>query len=204
LAYGLRRSRLEISDRFEFILNATPPTEELLFSPTSPVWQSGTPIVFSTTGSLPSPLIAGVTYFFVDSGTAGVFNVSITSNTSLTANRITFTSTGSGTLFVAQHKPQITFPSLEINPSRHNIWYDTPQGIMANIVTGPYTDIRVTQTIFDQHGRQLTPDKLNVYRNDGQTRIAIREGLEDDLSIVPQVLRTEDDNLHLGGGHFFL
>lgn len=203
-AYGLRRSRLQVADRFQFAVNPIFATQELNFTPTSPVWQSGTPIVFSTTGSLPAPLLAGVVYYFVQTTTPGVFKVSISSNTNLTANYITFTTMGSGTMYVAQHRAQLVFPSLEVNPIRNNIWFDTPQGIMANIVTGPFADIRVSQTIFDQHGRQLTPDQLNVYRLDKQTHIAVRPLINDDLSMIPAQFRTDHDFLHMGGGHFFM
>lgn len=327
-AYNLRRSRLNVSDKFPFSVGGTP-TQLLTFGLEQPAWESGTAIVFGTTGSLPAPLVAGTPYYFVatstpgtltaaltatpivtpttspaiggsgtyydftltidgtgpitysvnlvtadtitsiatkmqtaigdgvtvvasgnalvitssttgslstvaitypttgtntdlfnailaaltsssvvfteaDGTSAGSFKVSITSNVALPSNYVTVTTSGSGSMTVAQYRQQVTFPSFEVNPTRNNVWVDTPQGLLANVVTGPFGDIRISQTIFDQHGKPLTADKLNVFRQDQQSRIAMRPTVPDPLNLIPDVLKTQYDYLHLGGGHFFL
>lgn len=204
-AYNIRRTNVRVNDKYGTVVNGTVPTNELSFSSgTSSGWKSGTPIVFTTTGTLPSPLIPNTPYYFVQGNDPGVFHVSITSTTSNPATYVTLTSTGVGEMFIAVHKSQIMFPSFEINPARNNIWINTPLGVLSDVIAGPYADIFTNQTIFDQYGRALDADKLNFFRNDLQTHIGMRPGVEDDINIVPAPLRTQYDYLHMGGGHFFI
>jgi hypothetical protein len=93
---------------------------------------------------------------------------------------------------------------MEINPSRNNVWINTPRGVVSNIVDGPYPDIRVQQTIFDQYGRPLTPDKLLVYRQDKQTRIQVMNAIANDQVPASVALSDPYSYLHIGGAHLFV
>lgn len=317
-AYRLRRSRVSILDRYDYVVNSLA-NNQLRFTGQIPQWPAGTPVVVSTTGTLPDPLIANTRYFYnpiaastptagfqvVDVGSAqlGASATNLVGGTTYTAsvvvdggisqpisilgsaalsyttlvaqlqsntvgatwslvggnllctsNSVGATSTvaitagtlfaaplagfiainpaiqgtspgtfqlstsrlispttivdlqtnGSGTLYVAQQQRASGFPSFELNPARNNIWVNTPQGVLSNVIQGPYADIRVQQTIFDQYSRPLTPDKLLIYRQDKRSRIAIREALPNDK--VPGSISLADpyNYIHMGGAHFFI
>lgn len=204
-AYSIRRSRVKIADKFAFSVNGTAPTDTLVFDSSAiPSWTNGDVIVFESSGSLPAPLLANVAYYFVQTEVSGTFKVSTSSNANITSSHITLTTSGGGTMYVSRKQNRTSFPAFEINPARNNVWVDTPQGLLSNVIAGPYADIRTTQTLFDQYGRPITADKINVFRNDTITRIAIRPEVVDDVTTVPPALRTQYDYLHMGGGHFFL
>lgn len=199
-AYGLRRAKMSVSDRFEFTANLTDNTITAVDA--IPNWGSGTAIQLSTTGSLPAPLIAPDVYYVVQTTTPGVFKLSASQDTSYLAFHIDLLTQGSGHFYAATKSNLVNYPTFEINPSRNNIWLSSPQGVLSNVVSGPYTDIRVRQTIFDQYGRPLRADKLIINRQDKRNKI----------SIIPQVTNDVDlfyvndpyNYIHLGGGHFFV
>jgi len=201
-AFRLRRSRLSLSDRFGFVVNSLP-NDELIFTGQIPQWTLGTQLLVSTTGTLPDPLQANVPYFYVPTATPGIFQLS-TSRLISPTTIVDLVGNGSGTLLIAPYKRATSFPSMELNPARNNIWIDTPQGVLANVIQGPYADIRVQQTIFDQYSRPLTPDKLLVYRQDKQNRVSIRAAIPND--VVPPAISLADpyNYIHMGGAHFFL
>lgn len=202
-AYNLRATNVQISDRYPIAVNSLS-TNEFLFTTDIPSWATGSPVIITTTGILPAPLIANTPYYFVTTSTPGVFTLGFSSLTNVPSNVVDITSFGSGTLHVSLYQQRNSFPSLEINPARNNLWINTPRGILSNVVSGPYSDIRVNQTIFDQYGRALTADKFNVFREDTQTRIACRPTLTNDVTVVPSSLQDQYSFLHMGGGHFFV
>lgn len=201
-AYRLRRTRVSIADRYEYVVDSLP-DNNLRFTGQVPQWGQGTAVVVSTTGTLPDPLIANTRYFFFSTSTPGVFQLS-TSRLMSPTSIVDLQTNGSGILYIAQQERVAEFPSFELNPARNNLWIDTPQGVLSNVIEGPYADIRVQQTIFDQYSRPLTPDKLLIYREDKRNRIAIREQLPND--VVPPSLSLADpyNFIHIGGGHFFV
>lgn len=199
-AFGLRQSRVRVNDRYEISANTT--TSEFTFTSMTPYWLSGTPVVLTTTGAMPIPLIADAVYYIVSTGTVGVFKLSLSANPLDTSMHVVLNTQGSGQLYISLNDIQRSYPRFEVNPYRNNIWIDTPLGVMSNIIEGPYADIRVQQTIFDQYSRPLTPDQLTVYREDLRSHIAIRPELAND---VDQIYQNDPYNyIHVGGGHFFI
>ena len=98
----------------------------------------------------------------------------------------------------------------EVNPFRNNIWFNTEQGIITNIHSGPYTDIRVDTTLYDQSGTPLPNDSLHIFRSDRQSRIRscslcgsryVQSGsvnFSDDETVRPY------SDPHIGGVHLFI
>lgn len=199
-AYGLRLARLSVNDRMEFSVNISDST--LTFSPDIPSWTNGTAIQITTTGSLPEPLIAGEVYYVYNTTTPGIIKLSASYDTSYEAFHIELLSQGSGHLYAAIKSSLIYYPQFEMNPNRNNIWLDTKQGVLANVIQGPYTDIRIRQTIIDQYGRALEQDKLMIYRQDERNHITIIPQLQNDID--PYYTNDPYNYLHLGGGHFFV
>lgn len=199
-AHGLRLARLSVNDRFNFNVNTTDNT--LTFIDAIPSWVNGTAIQISTTGSMPSPLIASDTYYVYNTGISGVIKLSTSRDVLYLDYLVDLTTVGSGHLYIAVKDVARTYPMFEINPTRNNIWLDTPEGLLADVVQGPYTDIRVRQTIYDQYGRITDPSNLLVYRQDKRSRISIVPNIPNDVD--PYYTDDPYNYIHLGGGHFFL
>lgn len=199
-AFGLRSGRMVISDSYPVV--ATPSSNTLTFTSAVPMWLSGTAVTLSSTGSLPSPLIAGSKYHVVLTGTPGEIKVS-TSPTASDLNAIVELSTaGSGIITIGMYDKQRAFPRFELNPTRNNAWIDTPLGVLSNVIEGPYSDIRIQQTIFDQYNRPINSDNLTVYREDKRSRIAIRPEIAN--TVDPIYANDPYNYIHMGGGHFFV
>lgn len=205
-AYGLRRSKVTIADRYEYTVNTTDNT--ITFVNMIPSWNEGTAVQFSTSGSFPAPLDSQSTYYVVTKDQAGVelptgtIKLSISKDIGYSPFWVDLTTPGSGREYIATKGNTSTYPRFEINPNRNNVWVDTPTGIVSSVVEGPYTDIRVRQTIFDQYGRALGPNQLLVYRQDERTRVAILPQIAND---VDRFYNNDPYNyIHLGGGHFFV
>mgnify|MGYP005834838259 CR=1 FL=1 len=199
-AFGLRQSRIRVSDKYDVSVNTT--TNEFTFTGMVPHWVDGTPVVVQSTGILPQPLIAGATYHVVSTGVLGTIKLSITSNTSDVSAHVDITSTGSGQVSIGLLDSARAYPRFELNPYRNNIWIETPQGVLSNVIEGPCADIRIQQTIFDQYSRPLTADKLVALREDKINRIAIRPNIANDIDKIYQ--NDPYNYLHIGGAHLFI
>lgn len=200
-SYGLRNSRLTVSDSYAVV--ASPSTNSFTFVGVStPFWLSGTAVSLSTTGVMPSPLLTGTAYYVVLTGTPGQIRLSTSPDVSDTSSWVEVTTAGSGVLMIGLYDKQRAFPRFELNPSRNNIWIDTPLGVLSNVVDGPYSDIRIQQTIYDQYNRPIGADKLTVYRQDLRSKITIRPEIANDID--PIYSNDPYNYIHFGGGHFFV
>lgn len=129
------------------------------------------------------------------------FRLSVTKQTDNPANIVKLSNQGSGAIYVTAYASTNKYPSFEINPSRDNIWISTPQGVLADVVSGPYKDYKIQQTIFDQYGRPLTADKLTVYRQDLRSHIQIRPQIKNDVN---SGYDDQYNYIHIGSGHLFI
>lgn len=199
-AFNLRRNRLQIVDRYEVNVSNTQ-LNTLRFADQAPAWPLYTKVVFATSGTLPTPLLPNTCYYLVRTDDSQVFKVATTAST---ANIVDIEDSGSGALTVSLFQRDLAYPQYELNPQRNNMWISTPQGLLSNIVTGPYADIRATQTIYDQYGRFVTPEMIMIYRGDIMNRVTIRPELYNDVELYPAGLEDPNNFLHIGGGHFFV
>lgn len=199
-AYGLRQARVAVSDRYPVSVNVA--NDTLTFGSMVPMWLTGTVVTVTSTGELPQPLIDGAAYYVINTGTPGVIRLSTSASAVDTAAIVDFTTIGTGSITIGLYNRNRAFPRFELNATRNNIWIDTPRGVLSNAITGPYTDIRVNQTMFDQYGRPIGSDKVTVYREDQRSRVAIRAQLQNDVDAI-----YNDDPynyIHLGGAHLFV
>ena len=83
----------------------------------------------------------------------------------------------------------------EINPFKYDLWISPRQGILSNIISGPFADISAQPIIYDQHGTPiLSIDNLKVFREDNQTYITYPK---------PADVPFEKTFIHIGGTHLF-
>lgn len=202
-AYSLRRSRVEINDRFQFVVsNVTDGT--FRFTSSVPAWEKGKAITLSTSSSLPEPLFANVPYYFAPvEGDAQLFRLAVNPRVDDPLSIVEITTAGGGIHNASVQKIDQQFPTFNMNPMRNNLWVSTPQGMLSNVISGPYVDIRVSQTLYDQYGRNLTADKIVVYRHDAISRISVRPEIPND---VEQHFGLSDpyNYIHIGGAHLFV
>lgn len=199
-AFGLRNTRMSIKDSYQVV--ASPSTDVLTFSNSVPMWLSGTSVSLNTTGTMPSPLIAGARYYVALTGTSGQIKLSTSPTASDTSSHIDIATAGSGIISIGMYDRQRAFPRFELNPARNNVWIDTPLGVLANVIDGPYSDIRIQQTLYDQYQRPIDASKVTVYRQDKRNRIAIRPEIGNDID--PIYSNDPYNYIHIGGGHFFI
>jgi hypothetical protein len=199
-AYGLRNSRVVVADKFPVTANII--NDTFTFGAAVPMWLSGTAVVVTSSGDVPSPLVAGEVYYVVNTGTSGVIQLSTSSNPLDLASIVDITSAGLGQVMIGVFQRNHSFPQFELNPNRNNMWISTPLGVLSNVIAGPYSDIRVEQTIFDQYSRPVGADKLTVYREDKRSHIAVHAALPNDVD--SNAVDDPYNYVHLGGAHLFV
>lgn len=58
----------------------------------------------------------------------------------------------------------------EVNPFKNELWLATPNGVVADVLRGPYRDVSLSPTIYDQNGTPIsTTDNFKIYRTDKET-----------------------------------
>jgi len=95
-----------------------------------------------------------------------------------------------------------SFDYCEVNPFKNNIWINTPTGIVSDVLQGPYEEIKMDYTLYDQHGKVFTQDDIQVYREDTITRVHVFPNLiNPDLQVVDE---TNYNNLHISGWKVYI
>lgn len=202
-AYRMRNSQFVINDRYA--VSVTPSANEFQFLDGVPVWPDGTKIVFSnTSGVIPLPLIANTPYYVYGmNNETNTFKVSVTPYVvDESIDVVDITTTGTGTLYVSLYASKNIYPSFEINPCRNSIVLSTPIGMLADVIEGPYSDIRVQQTIFDQYSRPIHSDNLIAFRYDKRSHISIRPAIANDVNTG--YVDDPYNYIHFGGAHLFV
>jgi hypothetical protein len=98
----------------------------------------------------------------------------------------------------------------EVNPFRNNIWFKTPRGIISNIYSQSYSDVRVDSTVYDQFGDTLPSSSVFIFREDTKSRIRECFLCGSVYSQSGAVNSNQDAAInpyttpHLGGAHLFL
>jgi len=67
---------------------------------------------------------------------------------------------------------------------------------VSNVITGPNQDIRATQTIYDQFGRDVS-NRVQVLREDKLTQVVVNSEIRNDVN--PTAIADPDNFIHLGG-----
>lgn len=205
-AYHIRITRAKNPDTYAVTVE---PTQDVwTFTGQSPLFTTGTKVIVVTKGVgavLPAPVITNTPYYFIRVDDAN-FKLASTLTDAKTNNPIDVLTLGSGQLSLqAYEESAAQYPSFEINPVRNNIWLGTETGIVSNVLTGPYPDVRIEQLIFDQYGRAFNGKNLSVYRLDKITHITTRDNIPNDVDPIPLIVTPDPYNyLHFGGAHLFI
>lgn len=201
--YNLRRVRHQAQNN-SYEVNVNQSTNVWTFTGQQiPSFITGQRIRVSASAAFPTPIIPGTDYHIIrDSQTE--FRLAATKADANSGTEIDITSTTNvNDLFIYESNPfnltqNYTF---EVNPFRGGIWFSPESGIVSNVRTGPYEDIRSQQTLFDQNGNKLSSDNVNVFREDKLTQISVDEIANEKQ--IPIVGNDPYSNIHLAGAHLF-
>lgn len=185
---------------YNYTLNTA--TNEFTLTTKDSMWNIGQEVYFSTNGTLPTPLMSETSYFVIPVSTK-VFKLASSYQNAINKIPMDIISIGTGVQYVGEYTTSGYVPasSIEVNPFRHNLWVYSPEGVLADVIRGPYQEIRIEQTIYDQYGRPFSSSDVNVYRSDKLSQISVREDL---LNDVNSTTISGPNRLHLGGMHAFL
>ncbi len=199
-AYKIRNIKLDIPNRYQ--ISAKINSNLIKFIDNVPDWVNGKRVSFLSFGTLPNPLKNQTPYYIFKTDVVDEFIVSSSSVERDTTSHINFTNIGIGIIYISEYTRSVNLPTFEINPYRDNIVITTPTGVLANVIEGPFTDIRVKHALYDQYSRAITNDKLLTYRFDTQSKLVM-------VPEVPNDVETGYVNdpyhyIHFGGGHLFI
>lgn len=198
----VRRQR--INDKYPIDVNYT--LGQFTYTSQNPQFVIGSPVVvWAFGGGLPAPLMNGQSYYIFNNNNNTVSLASTRTN-ALAGIPIQVTFSGTvGQLFLSAAALYLAeIPTYEINPFRNAIWYSPPDGVVSNVVTGPFADITTQQLLFDQYGRKLAPGDIRVFRQDKITQIQFAGGVFNDVIPIQNTQQNPYLYLHLGGGNIFV
>lgn len=179
---------------------------ELVYTSQNPNFTTSQQVVaWSFNGGLPLPLQRNVIYYIINN-IDGSVSLASDAQSALSGNAISLTSTTTlGSLYLSVASLLSSqIPSFEINPIRNAVWFSPTQGIVSNILSGPYQNIHNQQLVFDQYGRRITQDNVRVFRQDKLTYIQFKKKAANDVNVLQSYQSNPYDFLHMGGANLFI
>ena len=205
--YALRNFQQERMLRYRITGNSTNNSFVMANGVTVPNWANGTAVVLiaENGGTLPAefdnPLSSVIPYYVVrvaDSTTE--FKLAATAYDASQGNFIDLSDNGSGEFFVQVYKAMAQYPTYELNPFKHYVWINHPQGVLANVLDDDYTDPTSAARLYDNNLLELTTANVLVFREDKESRISLTE------DTITQNRLAEEQNRptsHMSGMHLF-
>ena len=186
--FVIQKDKQTISDTYDFSSTGS----ILNFANFDPSWPTGTKVLLRSIGTLPAPLVRNTSYFIIrDDDDLGTFTLAQTVIKAKNNDPIIIISDGDASVIESYVTGKTNYV-FELNPFRNNIWYNNEQGIISDIIKGPYNDISIDNTIYDQNNNVLNTDKISIYRTDSIAKILMKE---------PTILV---DQSHISGFHLFV
>lgn len=179
-------------------------TDTISFTEQTPIWGTGTRVTLSSfSGIIPTPLLRNISYYIIRP-TLSEFKLAATEREANDGIAIDITGIGSGDLQIQEYVDRGILPTHEINPFRNNLWIEHEQGVLANLISGPYKDVRTEQTVYDQYGRPINSNDLVVFREDTISRVSVHPEIANDKIVTFTNTEDEYTYVHIGGAHMFL
>lgn len=180
-------------------------TDNLVIPDLSVPYADGQEVFLFSTGVLPTPLLLNTAYYIIRvANQRNQFKLARTKEEALAQISVDVKGNGTGSQFIGsfQNSQALSSSRHHVNPFRHNVWFVTENGVVSNMVDGPYSDIKSDQTIFDQYGRPFSSGDIQVLREDKITRLVVRDNIPNDITTS----RANDtiNTLTIGGMHIFV
>ncbi len=180
-------------------------TDQLVIPDLTVPYSDGQEVFVFSTGVLPIPLLLNTPYYIIRvPNELNKFKLARTKDEALAQIAIDVRGNGTGAQFIGSFQSSSALSSgrHQVNPFKHNVWFKTPQGVVTNMVDGPYSNIRSDQTVFDQYGRPFNSGDILILREDKLTRLIVRDGIPNDL--LSSRINEGDTELTIGGMHIFV
>lgn len=201
-AYEARTNLTNVEDRYEVTVDDV--TNTFTFVNEPPQFITGDEISFYVVGAAPTPIVEGLKYYVIRD-TLTDFRVATSSTDAQSGIEVDIEPTPNqgSPIYITKPAEGVAFPTHEVNPFRLGVWFEPERGIVSNLVSGPFVDIRTEQLLFDQYGRRLSTDNVNIFRQDESTRIRVRDEVDNDVELT-SVFNDPYNYIHLAGAHLFL
>ena len=146
-----------------------------VFTASVPVWGTGTKVAMITTDTMPAPFINGQPYYVIrDPSNPSSFALALTPADAINGNAILVMDSGAGGITVQQVVESASqSPTKIAGAFRNKVWATHPVGVLTNVRTGPFTDIRTELALYDQDGNQIHDRDIFVTRRDSQCMLRI-------------------------------
>lgn len=179
---------------------------DYLVIPELPVpYTDGQEVFLFSTGTLPLPLLLNTSYYIIRvPEESNKFKLARTKDEAMQGIAVDIRGSGTGAQSVGsfQSSDAVSTARHQVNPFRHNLWFKTENGVVSNMVDGPYSDIKSDQTVFDQYGRPFGVTQVQVLREDKITRIVLQNNIPNDL--MSSRVGGGSETLTMGGMHIFV
>jgi len=178
--------------------------DKFTFLEFNPSWGTGTRVVVSAIGDLPDPLRNTTSYYLIrDINDPVVCQLALTTSAAFAGNAVDITTVGD-TVIIQKYIERAALEKFELNPFRNNVWFEPEIGIVSHVINGAFPDFKTEQTVFDQYGRTLYMDNINIFREDKVTKISVINGIINDVEPQPLFEIDEKKFIHIGGMHIFV
>lgn len=202
--WAFRHRRIKYQEPDYYPITANPTDNKLVFVNETPNWGTGTKVTLSNfNGDMPVPLLRNAPYYIIRRSLTE-FQLALSETDANNGKAIDITTIGTGDLVVQQYVDRKALPKHEINPFRNNIWINHAQGIVTDVIDGPYKDIRSEQTIYDQYGQPINANEITVLREDNISRIQVNDEILNNNVTMQTDTVNQYTYLHMGGAHIFL
>lgn len=220
-AYQVRAIKQEDTLRFEVRPNVTDNTLEIQ-NGAYVNWPNGTEILFVKENNtvLPTPfnnpLSEYIPYYVIRTTSSNRIQLALSTYDALNGKAINITDSGVGKFYIRTTNNITNYPSLVLNPCKHNIFIQHPQGIISDIFNRTDYFFAETPKVYDTFGELLNNREILVYRNDKETKIRLVEDIIEKNSkefsynkinsndIVSTSVTLNNDIKEIGGFKLFL
>ena len=117
--------------------------------------------------------------------------------------------TGLGTSTIAVLEPELGIPDVplvEVSPFKNAIWFKPDRGIVSNVISGPFSDIRTSPSVYDQNGKPLPQKSVVALREDKKTRVYLPTPVGSNYEVNGEQTFgvSLENNNHIGGIKLFV
>jgi len=139
---------------------------------TSPI-PVGYPVnVIANSGGLPAPFLTKMPYYVITNAD-GTFNLAVSAAKASAGIPIKLLDNGSThdiELYAAVDNVT-RYPKIEVNMFKDRLSFRPPYGVVSDVITGPFSDINVANSIRDQYGDPMLLSDFVINRQDKQTDV---------------------------------
>lgn len=181
-AYQIRAIKQEDYLRFEVVANTSDNTLDIQ-NGGYVNWSNGTEILFVLENGtvLPTPfnnpLAEYIPYYVIRTTSSSKIQLALSSYDALRGKAIDISDSGTGKFYIRTNNSIIDYPSLTLNPCKHTVFVQHPQGLISDIFNRTDYFFAETPQVYDTFGELLNNRQLLMYRSDKETKLRLVEDI---------------------------